>query len=62
MQGAWKDPQVDPRVRGEARARNLAPLLAMGRSPRARGSPMICHNVCSVLGSIPACAGKPRHI
>ncbi len=51
--------QVDPRVRGEARAACVSGLIARGRSPRARGSLMGNASLSSAPGSIPACAGKP---
>ena len=53
------EPQVDPRVRGEAVAAAMGLLRLEGRSPRARGSqPKHPHQV-PMDRSIPACAGKP---
>ena len=51
--------QVDPRVRGEAQATDPIGLHVLGRSPRARGSPLLRISHRPWEGSIPACAGKP---
>ena len=54
----WGAP-VHPRERGEAvRDLDAAPL-AMGPSPRARGSHVLEGHIHPAIGSIPASAGKP---
>ncbi len=52
-------PEVDPRVRGEARVCANGAGHHQGRSPRARGSPRDVARVHEGPRSIPACAGKP---
>ena len=51
--------RVDPRVRGEAHGLPQGLPHGLGRSPRARGSPMYVLTCPAPSGSIPACAGKP---
>ncbi len=51
---------VDPRMRGGADAAPRSVLLAMGRSPHARGSPLPRQRYRPLQRSIPACAGEPR--
>ena len=50
---------VYPRGRGEALRGKSFYVLPAGLSPRARGSRLRRPHVCSVVGSIPAGAGKP---
>ena len=50
---------VHPRVCGEAPVRWRCRAIAMGPSPRVRGSRIPCHDWADLVGSIPACAGKP---
>ena len=52
---------VHPRVCGEAALARAVPALGPGPSPRVRGSPVAVIPVPAWNGSIPACAGKPRH-
>ena len=52
--------RVHPRVCGEADPRRCAPAVVGGPSPRVRGSRRPAHTIRGSLGSIPACAGKPR--
>ena len=52
-------PWVHPRVCGEAWSRFTENVRAVGPSPRVRGSPERGSSLRSVMGSIPACAGKP---
>ena len=51
--------RVHPRVCGEAEVGILAHPVALGPSPRVRGSPQLDHAHDARFGSIPACAGKP---
>ena len=47
-------------MRGEALINFLAGCFLTGRSPRARGSQKAVAGFAKLLGSIPACAGKPQ--
>ena len=51
--------RVHPRVCGEAAAGALSGWSLRGPSPRVRGSPSSFPRLELVVGSIPACAGKP---
>jgi len=51
--------RVDPRVRGGAYQRRRPSTRRLGRSPRARGSPIARSPFAARHGSIPACAGEP---
>ena len=51
--------RVYPRVCGEAELAHLGWADVEGLSPRVRGSPDQAQRVHDVVGSIPACAGKP---
>ncbi len=51
---------VDPRARGGAVKNKPLDLLAIGRSPRTRGSQYIVKGMFTMIGSIPAHAGEPR--
>ena len=55
----WKT-KVHPRVCGEARPVTGAGVMGMGPSPRVRGSRTPRPPPRDRVGSIPACAGKPR--
>ena len=52
--------RVHPRVCGEAREALAGSPLVGGPSPRVRGSPLAVLHGPERIGSIPACAGKPR--
>ena len=52
--------RVHPRVCGEACGSGTRTQPPTGPSPRVRGSPVAPVPSTMVLGSIPACAGKPR--
>ena len=52
--------RVHPRVCGEAWVTQLAGSFVKGPSPRVRGSLLPSSPIVPRLGSIPACAGKPR--
>ena len=52
--------RVHPRVCGEAARPLPLPSSAHGPSPRVRGSPARGGGAARCVGSIPACAGKPR--
>ena len=52
--------RVHPRVCGEAARVSRKPPAPLGPSPRVRGSLYPALATASALGSIPACAGKPR--
>ena len=52
---------VHPRVCGETRREDYVPQIVQGPSPRVRGNRRAGHRVDAVVGSIPACAGKPVH-
>ena len=54
--GQW----VYPRVCGEAIIIPNTTFEAKGLSPRVRGSPALPTAAIAALGSIPACAGKPK--
>ena len=47
-----------PRVRGENKSRNVAPVALIGTSPRARGKLGVDMCVWGCIRNIPACAGK----
>ena len=51
--------RVHPRVCGEAAALDVWPAAVLGPSPRVRGSHHGAVDERQVVGSIPACAGKP---
>ena len=51
---------VDPRVCGGAQTSHMPRFLRWGRSPRVRGSPMMCIGARLIVRSIPACAGEPQ--
>ena len=51
--------RVHPRVCGEAVGGGCRPILTRGPSPRVRGSRGDPRAVAVLVGSIPACAGKP---
>ena len=51
---------VHPRVCGEADLLPTVTPMRPGPSPRVRGSPLVRRLPTYSLGSIPACAGKPR--
>ncbi len=51
--------EADPRVRGGAFAWGRATRHEAGRSPRARGSPLLQTRQLRGPGPIPACAGEP---
>ena len=51
---------VHPRVCGEARCRRSCRRVLSGPSPPVRGSRIRSRGSIMALGSIPACAGKPR--
>ena len=53
-------PRVHPRVCGEAIRRADMTRGRLGPSPRVRGSPHCWRSRRHVIGSIPACAGKPN--
>ena len=53
--------RVHPRVCGGADVALLADAVKPGPSPRVRGSPGVVHRVDAGRGSIPACAGEPKH-
>ena len=53
-------PRVHPRVCGGARVYTVPVAMALGPSPRVRGSQGQRHRSASALGSIPACAGEPE--
>ena len=59
MHGRRATPRVHPRVCGEARLAALRRRDVGGPSPRVRGSPASLNDIPEVVGSIPACAGKP---
>ena len=50
---------VHPRVCGEAVVELRQPQCSQGPSPRVRGSPPPVPSSLPMMGSIPACAGKP---
>ena len=54
-----RDSRVHPRVCGEAPASRSAWMPGPGPSPRVRGSLSLPELHRRILGSIPACAGKP---
>ena len=54
--------RVYPRVCGGARAMSLPRSCWTGLSPRVRGSPVSGREHAGRRGSIPACAGEPRHL
>ena len=53
---------VHPRVRGETEGRTLKTAPRNGPSPRARGNHQATLYEFGQMGSIPACAGKPRTV
>ena len=54
------DGRGSPRVGGETSIRTRLPGVLMGLSPRGRGNHGVAAGKIRVVGSIPACAGKPR--
>ena len=53
--------QVYPRVYGETVCPTGCPKPSKGLSPRVRGNPPRGANPIPLVGSIPACTGKPTH-
>ena len=51
--------RVHPRVCGETCRFRLRQSLGWGPSPRVRGNPDAADPILDLVGSIPACAGKP---
>ena len=55
-------PWVYPRVCGGTNWNTIIPRQGLGLSPRVRGNPAVLQIAGAVRGSIPACAGEPRHL
>ena len=54
-------PEVHPRVCGEAQRGHPGSISSSGPSPRVRGSLSCWRRNKALVGSIPACAGKPTN-